>query len=41
MSNPSNFGPREREVLDAIIEAYIITGEPVGFADYLGLIARD
>lgn len=30
MSNPSNFGPREREVLDAIIEAYIITGEPVG-----------
>src|SRR3954471_10158161 len=30
MSNTSNFGPREREVLSAIIEAYIITGEPIG-----------
>jgi heat-inducible transcriptional repressor len=30
MSNIGNFGPREREVLNAIIEAYIITGEPIG-----------
>src|SRR5512147_716474 len=30
MSSQSNFGPREREVLSAIIDAYIITGEPVG-----------
>jgi heat-inducible transcriptional repressor len=30
MATQSNFGPREREVLNAIIEAYIITGEPVG-----------
>ena len=30
MSSQPNFGPREREVLNAIIEAYIITGEPVG-----------
>ncbi|HVZ19226.1 MAG TPA: heat-inducible transcriptional repressor HrcA [Terriglobales bacterium] len=30
MASNSNFGPREREVLSAIIEAYIITGEPVG-----------
>jgi heat-inducible transcriptional repressor len=30
MSSNPNFGPREREVLNAIIEAYIITGEPVG-----------
>jgi heat-inducible transcriptional repressor len=30
MATNSNFGPREREVLNAIIEAYIITGEPVG-----------
>ncbi len=30
MPSNTNFGPREREVLSAIIEAYIITGEPVG-----------
>src|SRR5690242_1362184 len=30
MSNIGNFGPREREVLNAIVEAYIITGEPIG-----------
>jgi heat-inducible transcriptional repressor len=30
MAANSNFGPREREVLNAIIEAYIITGEPIG-----------
>src|SRR3954469_15416442 len=30
MSSQSNFGPREREGLHAIIEAYIITGAPVG-----------
>lgn len=30
MSNTGNFGPREREVLNAVIEAYIITGEPIG-----------
>jgi len=30
MSGGPNFGPREREVLKAIIEAYIITGEPIG-----------
>src|SRR5215813_14403719 len=30
MSSTPQFGPREREVLNAIIEAYIITGEPIG-----------
>src|ERR1700749_2584534 len=30
MAANQNFGPREREVLNAIIEAYIITGEPIG-----------
>ena len=30
MAPAPNFGPREREVLNAIIEAYIITGEPIG-----------
>ena len=30
MANPAQFGPREREVLTAIIETYISTGEPVG-----------
>jgi len=30
MAANQNFGPREREVLRAIIEAYIITGEPIG-----------
>src|SRR4051812_4393668 len=30
MASNANFGPREREVLNAIIEAYIITGEPIG-----------
>jgi heat-inducible transcriptional repressor len=30
MASGPNFGPREREVLNAIIEAYIITGEPIG-----------
>ena len=30
MAGNTNFGPREREVLNAIIEAYIITGEPIG-----------
>jgi heat-inducible transcriptional repressor len=30
MSSAPYFGPREREVLSAIIEAYIITGEPIG-----------
>ena len=30
MAGNQNFGPREREVLNAIIEAYIITGEPIG-----------
>ena len=30
MSSTPNFGSREREVLNAIIEAYIITGEPIG-----------
>ena len=30
MASNSHFGPREREVLNAIIEAYIITGEPIG-----------
>ena len=30
MSNPGQIGPREREILTAIIETYISTGEPVG-----------
>jgi heat-inducible transcriptional repressor len=30
MAPAPNFGPREREVLNAIIEAYILTGEPIG-----------
>src|SRR5579864_2216272 len=31
MPNPgAQFGPREREILTAIIETYISTGEPVG-----------
>ncbi len=30
MPNPGQFGPREREILTAIIETYISTGEPVG-----------
>jgi heat-inducible transcriptional repressor len=30
MAGNPNFGPREREVLNAIVEAYIITGEPIG-----------
>lgn len=30
MANPGQFGPREREILTAIIETYISTGEPVG-----------
>ena len=30
MSSNPQFGPREREVLNAVIEAYIITGEPIG-----------
>src|SRR3954468_2731531 len=30
MSSNAQFGPREREVLNAVIEAYIITGEPIG-----------
>jgi heat-inducible transcriptional repressor len=30
MAGNQNFGPREREVLHAIVEAYIITGEPIG-----------
>jgi len=30
MSSTPQFGPREREVLNAIVEAYIITGEPIG-----------
>ncbi|HEV2964752.1 MAG TPA: heat-inducible transcriptional repressor HrcA [Candidatus Angelobacter sp.] len=30
MSNPGQIGPREREILTAIVETYISTGEPVG-----------
>lgn len=30
MSNPAQLGPREREVLTAIVETYISTGEPIG-----------
>ncbi len=30
MTNPGQIGPREREILTAIIETYISTGEPVG-----------
>lgn len=30
MANPGQIGPREREILTAIIETYISTGEPVG-----------
>ena len=30
MPNPGPFGPREREILTAIVETYISTGEPVG-----------
>ncbi|HEY6250467.1 MAG TPA: heat-inducible transcription repressor HrcA, partial [Candidatus Angelobacter sp.] len=30
MANAGQFGPREREILTAIIETYISTGEPVG-----------
>lgn len=30
MGQPINIGPREREILTAIIETYIATGEPVG-----------
>jgi len=30
MPNPSQIGPREREILTAIVETYISTGEPVG-----------
>src|ERR1051325_8870883 len=30
MANPAQFGLREREILTAIIETYISTGEPVG-----------
>ncbi len=30
MPNPGQIGPREREILTAIIETYISTGEPVG-----------
>jgi heat-inducible transcriptional repressor len=30
MPNPGQVGPREREILTAIIETYISTGEPVG-----------
>ncbi len=30
MSQPAQIGPREREVLTAIVETYIATGEPVG-----------
>lgn len=30
MANPAQIGPREREILTAIIETYISTGEPVG-----------
>ena len=30
MVNPGQIGPREREILTAIVETYISTGEPVG-----------
>ena len=30
MPSPSQLGPREREVLTAIVETYIATGEPIG-----------
>jgi heat-inducible transcriptional repressor len=30
MANPGQIGPREKEILTAIIETYISTGEPVG-----------
>lgn len=30
MAQPINIGPREREILTAIVETYIATGEPVG-----------
>src|SRR5256885_14813163 len=30
MPNPGQIGPREREILTAIVESYISTGEPVG-----------
>ena len=30
MINPASIGPREREILTAIVETYIATGEPVG-----------
>src|SRR6185437_14823203 len=30
MPNPGQVGPREREILTAIVETYISTGEPVG-----------
>src|SRR6266849_3577824 len=30
MPNPTQIGPREREILTAIVETYISTGEPVG-----------
>ncbi len=30
MLNPGQIGPREREILTAIVETYISTGEPVG-----------
>src|SRR5437764_13904502 len=30
MTTPGQIGPREREILTAIVETYISTGEPVG-----------
>src|SRR5256885_81716 len=30
MGNPGHIGPRERQILTAIIETYIAAGEPVG-----------
>src|SRR5215467_5555390 len=30
MPHPGQIGPREREILTAIVETYISTGEPVG-----------
>ncbi len=30
MTNPAQIGPREREILTAIVETYISTGDPVG-----------
>src|ERR1700753_4278012 len=35
MAANQNFGPREREVLNAITEPYIITGEPIGSRNLL------